>query len=129
MIAKRKILVVDDEPDFLEGVRRSLERSGYEVVTAQRGEEAWKIVQTRDDLALVLLDVNLPGEDGFSVCRKIRMDLHRCGIPVILVTVRNHPADVLGGFSSGATEYLSKPLRNEELLMQIRRFIGAPEKR
>ena len=127
MINKRRILLVDDETDFLDGTRRCLERAGYDVLTTSLGREAWDIVQSRDDVDLVLLDVNLPDLDGFSLCRRIRMDLRRCGLPVILVTVRRNPADVLGGFSSGATEYLAKPVRSDELLLQIRRFIGKPQ--
>lgn len=123
MIAKRRILLVDDEPDFLTGMRSSLERAGYEVRTADAGQKAWNIVR-EEKIDLVLLDVNLPDVSGIDVCRRIRMDIHLCTLPVILVTVRTGMSDVLQGFASGATEYLAKPVRQDELLDHVRKLMG-----
>lgn len=121
MIAKRRILLVDDEPDFLTGMQSSLERAGYEVRVADRGQAAWNIVRD-EKIDLVLLDVNLPDVSGIDVCKRIRMDIHLCGLPVILVTVKTGMSDVLAGFASGATEYLAKPVRQDELLGHVRRL-------
>lgn len=121
MIAKRRILLVDDEPDFLTGMQSSLERAGYEVRVADKGQAAWDIVRD-EKIDLVLLDVNLPDVSGIDVCKRIRMDIHLCGLPVILVTVKTGMSDVLAGFASGATEYLAKPVRQDELLGHVRRL-------
>lgn len=121
MIAKRRILLVDDEPDFLTGMQSSLERAGYEVRIADRGQAAWNIIRD-EKIDLVLLDVNLPDVSGIDVCKRIRMDIHLCGLPVILVTVKTGMSDVLAGFASGATEYLAKPVRQDELLGHVRRL-------
>lgn len=123
MIAKRRILLVDDEPDFLEGLRGMLEKAGYSVRTATRGLEAWDIVQ-RGEVDLVLLDVNLPDLDGHSICRLIRTDLRQSALPVIMMTVLNDMANVLAGFTFGANEYLTKPFRREELLRQVERVVS-----
>ncbi len=127
MIAKRRILLVDDEPDFVAGARTSLEQAGYEVRTARLGRLAWEIVR-EEKVDLVLLDVNLPDLNGIDLCKRIRMDIHLCGLPVIMVTLKTSLSDVLQGFASGATEYLAKPVRQEDLLTHVRRLAGeAPE--
>jgi two-component system alkaline phosphatase synthesis response regulator PhoP len=100
-----KILLVDDEQDVLELLSRTFLRAGYEVVTALNGESALDLVASaRPDL--VMMDVALPGIDGFEVCRRIRLDSQ---VPIIMVTARDDEEDVMRGFRLGVDDYVSKP--------------------
>jgi DNA-binding response OmpR family regulator len=100
-----KILLVDDGPDVLELVSRALWRTGYEVVTARHGEQALDLLASgRPDL--VILDVVLPGIDGFEVCRRIRLDSQ---LPIVMLTARDDEDDVMRGFRLGVDDYVTKP--------------------
>jgi DNA-binding response OmpR family regulator len=100
-----KILLVDDEPDVLDLVSRALMRTGYEVVTARHGEQALDLLASaRPDL--VILDVMLPGIDGFEVCRRIRLDSQ---LPIVMLTARDDEDDVMRGFHLGVDDYVTKP--------------------
>jgi two-component system alkaline phosphatase synthesis response regulator PhoP len=100
-----KILLVDGEPNDLELVSRVLMRTGYEVVTAQHGEQALDLLASaRPDL--VILDVELPGIDGFEVCRRIRLDSQ---LPIIMLTARDDEDDIMRGFRLGVDDYVTKP--------------------
>jgi two-component system alkaline phosphatase synthesis response regulator PhoP len=100
-----KILLVDDEQDVLELLSRTFLRAGYEVVTALSGESALDLVTSaRPDL--VMMDVELPGIDGFEVCRRIRLDSQ---VPIVMVTARDEEEDVMRGFRLGVDDYVSKP--------------------
>jgi len=115
--APYKILVVDDEPDLLRGLRVNLERHGYDVVTSETGEEALTLaVEERPDL--IVLDVMLPGRDGLETCS----DLRRRGFesPIILLTARAEVVDRVVGLEIGANDYLTKPFSLRELVARIR---------
>ena len=112
------ILVVEDEKHIAQGLRYNLEAEGHQVTVAETGEEALRILmQDKAPFDLVLLDVMLPGVDGFAVAQKLRQG--RNYIPVLMLTARGRPEDVLKGFESGADDYLPKPFNLEILLARI----------
>ncbi len=111
-----KILVVEDDPSLREVVALGLRREGYQVVEARDGQAGLdRFAQERPDL--VLLDVMLPGLDGFEVCRAIR---RTSLVPVIMLTARTDTVDVVVGLESGADDYITKPFEFPELLARIR---------
>jgi two-component system alkaline phosphatase synthesis response regulator PhoP len=100
-----KILLVDAQPDTLELVSRTFLRGSHEVVTALDGETALELAASaRPDL--LVLDVELPGIDGFEVCRRIRLDSQ---VPIIILTARDAEEDVMRGFRLGVDDYVTKP--------------------
>ena len=100
-----KILLVDDEPDVLDLVSRACLRAGYEVISAPSGEQALALVSSaRPDL--VILDVLLPGIDGFEVCRRIRLESQ---VPIVMLTARDAEEDIMRGFRLGVDDYVTKP--------------------
>jgi len=111
-----KILIVDDDRELRELVGFVLRRAGYPVVEAADGPEAVRrhAVERPD---LVILDVNLPGFDGFEVCRRIRADFDT---PVMMLTVRGEEADQVHGLDLGADDYLAKPFSPSTLLARVR---------
>lgn len=118
VMARRLILVVDDERDFRAIVGRVLERGGYDVVTAADGMEGLRVFsEKRPDL--VVLDGHLPDIDGFEVCRRLRALPEGKDVPVLLCTVRSALATVAAGFEAGATSYVLKPFEMEELLESV----------
>jgi two-component system KDP operon response regulator KdpE len=112
---KQLILVVDDEPPIVRLVRAKLQADGYAVVTAARGEEALALLEDqRPDL--VVLDLMMPGMDGFETLRHIR---EQSQLPVIMLTARAGDADKLRGLQSGADDYVTKPFNPDELSARI----------
>lgn len=109
LLDEPKILVVDDEATQRLLTRSHLEDEGFTVVEASSGEEALEAIH-RLQPNLILLDVMMPGIDGFEVCRRIRADPSVCHIPIIIVTGREDAEDVQKGFAAGATDFLTKPL-------------------
>ena len=110
------ILLVEDDPSVREAVGMALEGDGHRVTTAATGDEAverWR--QHRPDL--ILLDVMLPGKDGFAVCRAIRAHDQ---VPIIMLTARGDPFDIVVGLESGADDYVTKPFGLAELRSRIR---------
>jgi DNA-binding response OmpR family regulator len=112
----RTVLLVEDEAAIVDVVRRYLERDGYRVVVASDGQRAVDEFQRlRPDL--VLLDLMLPGLDGWEVCRRIRQ---QGGTPVIMLTARDEEADKLIGLELGADDYITKPFSPRELVARVR---------
>lgn len=116
---RHRILVVDDEDWNLEVFAGHLRREGFEVVCAKRGDEALKIISS-SDIDLVILDVMMPGKDGFQVCREIVADNKLKHIPVILATALNETGHKVEGLKAGATDFLSKPVDQSELIARVR---------
>ena len=114
-----KILVVDDESQNVEVLRRLMTRLGYDVLTASDGESALQSV-VRDRPDLVLLDVNMPGIDGFEVCRRLKADPATRLIPVVLITTLTASEDRIRGIEAGADDFLSKPPVIAELEARVR---------
>jgi two-component sensor histidine kinase len=109
------ILVVDDEPMARQMFTDLLEAQGFRVVSVARGEEVFSFLQEVD---LVLLDAMLPGRDGWTVCREIKQHHDRM-LPVIMVTARTAPEDVVRTFAVGADDYVAKPFHVAELIARI----------
>jgi DNA-binding response OmpR family regulator len=121
----KKILIVDDEPTLVATLRYNLEREGYAVVEAVDGESA--LAATRSEQPdLVLLDIMLPGLDGFEVCRILRKDTN---VPILMLTAKTEEVDKVVGLELGADDYVSKPFSTRELLARVRALLrraGAP---
>ena len=117
---KRKtIIVVEDEPDLVDVVTYNLQREGYLVLTAQRGDEGLNLIRSeRPDL--VLLDLMLPGMDGLSICRQMKSDSSLREIPIIIASAKGEESDVVIGLELGADDYLAKPFSPRELLARIK---------
>jgi DNA-binding response OmpR family regulator len=111
------ILVVEDESTIAEMLRADLESEGYDVTIAATGPEGLRLA-TSGEYSLVLLDVMLPGKDGFEVCREMRRA--GCLSPVILLTARTHDAEKVMGLELGADDYLTKPFNPRELRARIK---------
>ncbi|WP_052567858.1 response regulator transcription factor [Ktedonobacter racemifer] len=109
------ILLVEDEKSILQFVRDALEDADYTVLSAEDGLNALKLAREKQ-IDLVLLDIGLPGLDGFSVCRVLREDLH---IPILIVSARQSDADKVQGFGVGADDYIMKPFSIRELLARV----------
>jgi two-component system, OmpR family, alkaline phosphatase synthesis response regulator PhoP len=113
-----RILVVEDENHIAQGIRFNLEAEGYSVQITDHGEEALeRLLQKREEFDLLVLDVMLPGKDGFAVARELRRA--QLYIPLLMLTARGRPEDVLKGFESGADDYLPKPFNLEILIARI----------
>lgn len=112
------ILVVEDEAAIMELLRYNLERSGYEVVATESGEEALMIVEERH-IDLMLLDWMLPYMSGIEVCRQIRRRPESKNLPVIMLTARGEQTDRVRGLETGADDYVTKPFAPEELIARI----------
>jgi len=114
-----RILVVDDEPTIVELIEESLRVDGFETTRAYSGEEALETL-AKDPPDLVLLDLMLPGMDGYEVCRQMQKDVRLSQIPVIMLTAKSAVADRVTGYQKGADDYITKPFDAEELLVRVR---------
>jgi DNA-binding response OmpR family regulator len=112
-----RILIVEDEQHLADGLRFNLEAEGYDVQVAGTGEAALGLLAAKTPVDVVVLDVMLPGKDGFTVMSEMR----QAGqfIPTLILTARGHPADVLNGFAAGADDYLTKPFDLAILMARI----------
>lgn len=122
-MAKRRILVVDDEPDLRRLVAEALEASGYEVQTAADGDEAVR----KGSLflpELVLLDIMMPRQDGFTVFQRLRERPCSLDCPIIFLTARREINDKLLGFETGAVDYVTKPFHIKELVARCKVHLG-----
>jgi DNA-binding response OmpR family regulator len=118
-----KVLVVDDEPNLLHTLRYNLKQAGYDVVMAATGDEAIAVAgHERPDV--VILDVMLPGVDGFEVCRRIRSD---SAVPILMLTARTEEVDRIVGLEVGADDYLTKPFSTRELLARVKAMLRRRE--
>lgn len=109
------VLVVDDEPRMLAMLELALGAAGYAVRTAADAEQAWRVLQ-EDAIALVVLDVMMPGTSGLELCRRIAA---HAGVPVILLTALDAAADRVEGLEAGADDYLAKPFSPRELVLRV----------
>jgi DNA-binding response OmpR family regulator len=118
-MSQGNILVVEDESHIAQGLRFNLEADGYQAQVAGNGEDALlRILRDGQHFDLVVLDVMLPGKDGFAVARELR--LAQNFVPLLMLTARGRPEDVLKGFESGADDYLPKPFNLDILLARIK---------
>ena len=112
-----RILVVEDEPTIAVTLNADLTHEGHEVTVAATGPEALALALT-NDYALILLDVMLPGKDGFDVCRELRRSGRQT--PIIVLTARTHDAEKILGFELGADDYVTKPFNPMELRARVK---------
>ncbi|MDO4810496.1 MAG: response regulator transcription factor [Eubacteriales bacterium] len=113
----KKVLVLEDESSIRSFIVINLRRAGYEVIEAESGEEALEKLKTHGDTRVALLDVMLPGIDGFEVCRRIRATNSRIGI--IMLTARSQEMDKVTGLMTGADDYVTKPFSPAELTARV----------
>ncbi len=111
------ILIVDDDHEIASLLAEYLVRNGYKTSTASDGKAMWKTLD-ENRIDLIVLDLNLPGEDGLTLCRNLRA--RSSSIPVIMLTARGEPVDRILGLEMGADDYLPKPFEPRELLARIR---------
>lgn len=114
-----KILVVDDEASILKSIQYALEKENYQVLTASDGHTAVEIAK-RDKPNLVVLDLMLPGQDGYEACRQIRAELP---VPIILLSAKTEEIDKVVGLEIGADEYVTKPFSLRELQARIKALL------
>ncbi len=114
-----RILVVDDNPDNIDVMLNLLKPEGYNMAVATRGEKALKVAEHFQP-DLILLDVVMPGMDGFTICKKLKGRSATREIPIIFVTAKSETEAIVKGFRSGGQDYISKPFRREEVLSRVR---------
>ncbi len=112
-----KILVLEDEDDIRAFIIINLKRAGYEVLQAASGEEALEVIEKNPDIEIAVLDVMLPGIDGFEVCKTIRENNKTMGI--IMLTAKAQELDKISGLTMGADDYMPKPFSPAELVARI----------
>jgi len=121
----KNVLVVEDEEHLATGLRFNLEAEGFCATVVDTGEAALDTIRSGENFDLVLMDVMLPGKSGFEVVSELRRDGHY--VPVIMLTARGRPDDVVQGFSAGADDYLPKPFELPVLLARIRGLLRRRE--
>jgi len=114
-----KILVVEDEPTLLETLEYNLTRQGYQVYTAADGLAALEVAR-RERPDAIVLDIMLPGLDGFEVCRILRREM---SVPILMLTARDDEVDKIVGLEVGADDYLTKPFSMRELLARVKALL------
>src|SRR5438552_657802 len=118
------VLLVEDEPSVGELVRTYLTRDGYRVLWVRSGEEALAELD-RHPVRMVLLDIGLPGMDGFDVCRELRS---RSPVPILMLTARDEEPDRIVGLEVGADDYLTKPFSPRELVARMKAILRRAER-
>lgn len=126
-MAEEKILVVDDEDNILELLKFNLENNSYKVVTASNGDEALKLARSEEP-NLILLDLMLPGLDGYELCKEIRRDVNLSHTPIIMITAKSEELDKILGLELGADDYITKPFDTRELIARVKAVLRRVEK-
>jgi diguanylate cyclase (GGDEF)-like protein len=122
-LKETRILIVDDTPTNIEVLCKTLEPRGYKIQIATNGEIALKILEKVPFPDLILLDVMMPGIDGYETCRRIKMDQSICDIPVIFLTGKNDIKDIIRGFEVGGVDYVTKPFNQEEVYARVKTHV------
>jgi len=117
-----KILIVEDERDIADLIGFNLQRAGYEVLKAHDGITATDVA-LRERPDLIILDLMLPGRDGYAVFRELRRDVRSVNIPVIMLTARAQTEDRIQGLEAGADDYLTKPFSPKELMLRVQAIL------
>ena len=126
MEPKHRVLIVDDEPNIVLSLEFLLRQQGYEVSVARDGEEALAAAEAwRPDL--MVLDVMLPGLDGFEVCRRLRERPENAALKILLLTARGREVERVRGMEEGADAYVRKPFSTRQLMKTVAELLGRPE--
>ena len=123
-----KLLLLEDDPGLIDGLKYSLERNGFDVTVASSVREASAYLQERNDYALLLLDVTLPDGTGFEICERVRKQNNQ--IPIIFLTASDEEVNIIRGLDGGGDDYITKPFRLGELCFRIRALLrrtGRPD--
>jgi DNA-binding response OmpR family regulator len=121
---KPRILIADDEPNIVISLEYLMQREGFEVRVAGDGEAALNaMAECRPDL--VLLDVMLPGKDGFEICRQIRAHPEWGAVRILMLTAKGRDTDMAKGMALGADGYMTKPFATRELVQRVRQLLAA----
>lgn len=119
----KTILIVDDSPAQTRLMQTVLESAGYRTIASNDSNRVEEVVASERP-QLILLDVIMPGRNGFQVCRELKSNVEYSRIPVVLVTSKNTDSDRFWGEQQGADGYVSKPFTSEELLTQVEKFVS-----
>ena len=123
---KTKILVVDDEPDTIELIEFNLRAAGFEVISAEDGEEALRKAKTSAP-DLMILDLMLPELDGIEACKLLRRDPDTAGLPILMLTAKAAEIDRILGLEIGADDYVTKPFSPRELVLRVKKLLQRKE--
>ncbi|MCC5849532.1 MAG: response regulator [Verrucomicrobia bacterium] len=126
-MSKGTICIVEDEEDIREILEIQLKREGYDTFSAETGEKGLRLIREHKP-RLVLLDLMLPGMDGFDVCRAMRSEKSTRAIPVIMLTARGEEADVITGLEIGADDYITKPFSPRIVMSRIKSVLRRGER-
>src|SRR6185437_16976484 len=123
-ISMARILIVDDSPSQLVGLKRIVEKLGHQVITAEDGSAGVEAAK-REVPDLILMDVVMPNLNGFQATRTISKDAATAHIPVVLVTTKDQETDKVWGMRQGARAYVTKPIKEEELVATLKELLPA----
>jgi DNA-binding response OmpR family regulator len=126
-VAGARIVVVDDDPAVVRAVAAVLEADGYRVEGARDQEQALRTV-LQDPPALVVLDVNMPGLDGWELCDILRRQSHTRDVPVLFLTGRTDLIDQITAMQVGGSDYVTKPFRPDELRAKVQAWVRRPRR-
>jgi len=119
-----KLLVADDEPNIVISLEYLMKREGYDVLVATDGNQALETIR-REQPALVLLDVMMPGKTGFEVCQAVRADPALEGVRILMLTAKGRDTDISKGLALGANAYMTKPFSTRELVQKVAELLEA----
>lgn len=123
---KKKILIVDDEPNIVISLEFLMQREGFDVAVAVDGEAALQAIADRPP-DLVLLDIMLPKKDGFEICRQIRANPAWQSVKIVMLTAKGRDTEIAKGLALGADSYLTKPFSIKDLVAKTRQLLELPE--
>ena len=118
-MARERILLIEDEPDIAEVLQYNLEKEGFAVELARRGDNGLEALR-REDPALILLDLMLPGIDGLELTRLLKRDTGTARLPIVMLTARSEEVDRIVGLELGADDYISKPFSPREVVLRVK---------
>jgi len=120
----KKILIIEDDPAVLRAISYMLEKEGYGVLTAVNGLEGLRKAK-EENPDLLVLDVMLPGIDGFEICHRLRAESQTAQLPILMLSAKGQAADRATGLGVGANEYLTKPVERSVLLSRVEALLAA----
>ncbi len=122
---RKKVLIVDDDPNLVKALGFVLKREGYDFDTAADGEEAIAKVHESEP-GVILLDIMMPQKDGFEVCEEVKGTPSLNDIHVVILSAKNQEADMQKGFAAGADEYITKPFSPQTIVDKVKDLLGDP---